>query len=356
MSILECPKRVHQRFKKIFFQGIDDPRVKYANLPESNHGGSILTMLCDKPEEYHYVVGSKIEDINKFIKNTKFQLEKGFYDLNFPIEIISGEDLFYLSELSVQKEGVKQLKEYLLRFFKTVKIVAYVRKPSQLLASAFQQLVKYHNLGTFSIHQIYHRYRNFESYINIFGIENVYLWNFNPKQFLEGDILFDFTNKLSLKNQFSKIKLVNESISKEAISILFTYNFHKNAKKDFGTYNNMLNYKLVDIISSIGSTKFKFSGKFIMKAIEANKDDYEWIVNIMEREFAETDETLCAQGVETEYELMDYSTNYIDDLVKLLGNVSITFELVKHPQTVAKLVNLLINEIYKKVIESEKLL
>lgn len=333
------PKTGSSTIQENLFLGIDDPMVSYANLPENNHSGPVLTMFIDNPIDFHYVRFTGVADVDELNRKHTSMLKKGFSSSTSKIEIISGESLFFLKELGKVRNGVQLLKNFLAQYFEKTIVVAYVRKPSQLLPSAFQQLVKYHDLKFFNIHSIYHRYKNIKKYIDVFGAENVKLWNFDPQQFPEGDILLDFTTRLGLQPQRSKIKVVNESISKEAISVLFTYHFHQNGKTNFGVRQNELNYQLVEVLREIGSEKFRFSGQFIQRAIAANQEDYDWIVSVMGEDFKETSESLSGNGVDNEYELMHYATQFIPNLVEIAGDFAKDLKLDDTPQTVARLVD-----------------
>ncbi|MGD9975477.1 MAG: hypothetical protein AB7S77_20645, partial [Desulfatirhabdiaceae bacterium] len=106
---------------------------------------------------------------------------------------------------------------------------------------------------------------------------------------------------------------------------------------------------LVKLLSHVGNNKFTFSNTFIQKMLEKKKDDFVWIQNRIKDSLEEALAANDASGISNEQELMEYATNYIDDLVKLLDTTLIPFELVKHPQTVAKLVDLLMRKIYNEM-------
>ncbi|MDR8017920.1 hypothetical protein [Ectopseudomonas guguanensis] len=333
------PKTGSSTIEENLFLGIDDARVRYANLGVVNHGEPIVSFYVDNPSSFYYLSGLSADDI--FAKNQKNMdlLINSFVAIGNQIEIISGETFFHLPDICRKNNGLEKFKSLLDRFFSKVVVVAYVRKPSDFLPSSFQQRVKYHNTKTLNHAEFYHRYINLKKFIEVFGTENVHLWNFDPKQFPDGDILLDFTTRLGLQPQRSKIKVVNESITKEAISILFTYHFHENGKTDFGVRQNNLSFQLVELFRKIGSEKFKFSGQFIQRAIAANQEDYEWIVRVMGEDFKETPESLSAEGVDNEHELMHYATQFIPNLVELAGDFAKDLKLDDTPQTVARLVD-----------------
>lgn len=345
------PKTGSSTLQKVLFHGIDDSRVSYTHLKEFNQGCILYGMFMNNPENFHYFAsrGWTPLQIKEFSDINKNLLVDGFLKYDTSIEVLSGEDLFHFSH-----EAIVKLKQFLDPYFKKIVVVGYVRPVKSFLESAFQQLVKYHELATMNHGQFYHPFKKFERYDKVFGPENVKLFKFDPSTFPEGDIVLDFCQKLNLKPSKSDVQIVHESISKEAVSILFTYHFHANIKTNFGTKVRIVQNRLVELLRKIGTNKFRFSNQYMAKVLETFKDDYAWIQKRMNDSFDESLDSNDVGGISNEQELMEYSTSYIDDLVKLLDNVPIPFELVKHPQTVAKLVDLLMQKIYNDLSQKTK--
>lgn len=345
------PKTGSSSLQEALYGGILDQRVSYANLPEANQSGRVAGLFMDKPENYHYFSnrGWNINKISEFKEKNKQLLIQGFLNYSTSIEIISGEDLFHLSE-----SAITRMRLFLNEYFEKVLIVAYVRPVKSFMESAFQQLVKNHYLGDFDFSKIYHRYKNFEKYDNVFGKENVLLWKFEPKNFPKGDILLDFSQRLNLESEESKQKKFNESLSLEAISILFTYHFHLKSKTQFGDEMHFLNHQLVYLIRKIGNTPFRFSNEVIESVIGKYSDDYRWIKVRMNDDFFE-DSLSSPVQIKNKYELMNYSTNYINDLIDIIGIVNLPSGLIINnaPQDVAKLVDILMVQLQKKSARSK---
>lgn len=333
------PKTGSTTLEETFFENIEDPRVAYASLPESNHGCRIVSLFIDHPEKYYYTQNLALTEsgLQKYNDNSLELLIGGFTTEKYDIQLISGEDLFHLPTAS--KTALDDLKSLLEQYFEKILIVAYVRPAKSFMESAFQQLVKHHELKSFDFNIIYHPYRNFKKYIDVFGEKNILLWKFDPENFPEGDIVLDFTTRLGLHPQRSKKKIFNESISMEAISILFTYHFHANVKTDFKHRAKKLEYKLIDLLRGIGNTKFRFAGSLMRQALEANKDDYLWITSVMGKGFSENEESLNSDGIQNEYELMIFATKSIPALIDLAGEESLSLKIDDSPQTVARLVD-----------------
>jgi len=337
------PKTGSTTIQEAFAQQTIDPRVCYVK----NQAGWLYGLFTDEPLNYHFFQKIKIVNDKQLLvykESAKKALIESFINSTQSKVILSGEDAFHLKE-----DGVRKLELFLRPFFKKILVIAYVRPLKSFLESAFQQLVKHHDQSNLEPKKLYHRYRNFERYDKVFGKENVKLITFDPSRFPNGDIVLDFCEQLEIKPVSSRRKVVNESLSKEAVSILFTYNFHANAKTDFGGEKHKVQDGLVEAVRKIGSQKFQLSNQYVNKVLEEVREDYAWILKRMDDSLDEWLNLNDTSGISTERELMVYSTDYIDDLVQLIGDKPIPFKLEKHPQTVAKLVDILAVKIYKEL-------
>ena len=320
-----------------FYSGVKDKRVLYPDLGSVNHNIQLFGLFLRKIRNLYFFQENdfSINEVEIYRKNIKKKLELNFLDSSKSIIILSAESLAVST-----KEEIIDMKHYLSKFFNKILIICYVRPAQSFSSSAFQQRVKYHKLSKFDYSLIF-RYKHLDNYIDVYGDENVKIIPFIPRLFPDGDILQDFCLQTGIEIQKSRIKKSNESLSKEAISILFTYNYHKNVKTDFGKKNAIIQNELVERIRVIGNEKFQFSGELIQNWVKNYfEDDYTWLlnrINPQDRKYFELDS--LQKGVSTEIELMEYATNSIEQLASLVKPNLIDFELSKHPQTVAKLVN-----------------
>ncbi len=343
------PKTGSSTLQEAFQKGLNDTRVLYPKFPESNQSGRIYGLFVRDYLGYHFLQAKGIHNeklLNDFRENSKKTLIDSFTSNDKSIVLLSGEDLFHLKE-----DEVFDLKEFLSPFFKRVVIFAYVRPVKSLLESAFQQLVKYHNKSDLKATGIYHRYKSFESFDKAFGSANVMLYKFSKESFENGDIVFDFCQKLGLKETFSDGVIVNESLSREAVSVLFTYHFHKKTNSDFGDKKYAVMNEFVEILRGLPGSGFRFSSAYVEDVVKQFQNDYDWIKNRINDDFYEDIFLDDLEGFSNEKDILLYSTRCIDYLVELLGGESIPFEVVRHPQTVAKLVDLVMNDVYKKLIK-----
>lgn len=330
------PKTGSSALQESLFNNIIDTRVSYANLPDSNHSGIIFSMFANHPQSHGIHRGRTIIQIEDYNKKNKELLVKGFLSNNSDIEIISGEDIFHIDE-----HGLRRMKDFLEKYFKNILIVGYIRSPKSFMSSAFQQLVKFHKLDSFNFSVIYPHYKiKLEKFDKVFNRENVYLWKFDPANFPNNDITLDFCNRLNIETDSKLAIRSNDSISQEAISILFANNIY--GKELFIGMDSMrIQNKLVEKISKIGTNKFVFSKTLISNILDQYKDDIKWIENRMSISLQEYSNELKSD-INSEDELLIFSNETIIELKALIGIDYLKEESISDsPQDVAKLVDIL---------------
>ncbi|MGD9969664.1 MAG: hypothetical protein AB7S65_04355 [Sulfuricurvum sp.] len=339
------PKTGSTSLQESFYKGISDERVSYANLPEASHSGIIYTMFSDRPETYYYVKAHAFnkEQIEAYNLQNRELMIQGFRDLSTSIEIISGEDIYHLKESELEK-----MFNFLKEYFKKIIIVGYIRSPKSFMESAFQQLVKYHDLNKFDFSIIYHPYRNLARFDTVFGQENVFLWKFDPSVFPNNDITLDFCERLGIKIESKAAIRANETISQEAISILFTYNKY-GRKASFGVQDHKLNHLLVEKIRHIGTTRFHFSSHLIETVLANNKTDIEWIENRMNISLRDTN-TPNNTEINGEEELCQFAVKSIEELKKMIyiKDMLEQIDIDRSPEYIARLIEILKFQIAKE--------
>lgn len=80
------------------------------------------------------------------------------------------------------------------------------------------------------------------------------------------------------------------------------------------------------------------------------RDDFYRIQKPMECRFDEEFESTDGVGIFSESDLLRLATKSIPDFVDLIGAIPIPFELEEHPQTLAKLVDLLASKLYPEFL------
>jgi hypothetical protein len=183
--------------------------------------------------------------------------------------IISGEAISMLPKVSIQNFSI-----FLKKYFEKITIIGYVRTPKSYIESVFQQRLK-SGVNTFSF--LYPNYTNrFRKFDRFFGRENVHLNLFTPLNFPDKDVVRDFCNYFGIHINLTQSIKNNESLSKEAISILYAY---RKFGPGYGTGDKVIkeNTLLIEKLRGIGSRKLTFSPSLIKPIIERNRADLEWM-------------------------------------------------------------------------------
>ena len=311
---------------------LSDPNFSYISLSSHNHSGKIVSLFMESPENLHSHVkrGLTLKQINAINEDTHQRLIKNFIETSAETQIISGEGISKLSE-----SELLEFKIFLKTYFKKVSIVAYYRLPYAFMQSAFQQRVK-GGLNKFNIKNMYPNYRNlFEKFDKVFGRENVSLWKFEPKEFMNGDVVLDFCNRLNIDTTTMKIKRENEALSLEALSLLYCY--HKFGD-GYGVGKKVIqeNELLIKVLNTIGNKKFILSHTLTESILHKRKDDLDWIeqrtgIKLGEKQFTSAD------GVSKESDLINIAIESKKELSKLLIQYDVMEHFdVKSPEMIAK--------------------
>ena len=204
--------------------------------------GHDTRMIC-------YVLDDETDDLRKRRRKltTPEALERfrGQFEDRFRREIRRVSDpgtvLIVNEHLSrIRKPGeVARLRDFLARFFDSVRIVVYLRRQDRLLRSMYSQIVKVGSTreNVFPDHaDPLHRKADFTTFnyrritdlwAGVFGREALTVRVFERKALAEGDVVKDFfqTAGIAIPEGF-KILRTNESLSPEAILTLRAINRH----------------------------------------------------------------------------------------------------------------------------------
>ena len=290
--------------QRTFARHLNDFDFVYVKLENPNHSREIFTLFEEKNHpSKNGIENQKVEEINRKTKNRLIE--------NFQIHpnkkyIISGESI-----RSMSPHALINFKSFLDQFFKKITIVAYIRPPKAYMESAFQQVIK-GGTNNFDIDKVYPNYRKFKQFFNIFGEDNIRLWKFDVKHFPDNDVVLDFCQRLGIKTIPENIIKDNESISKEALSLLYIY-------RKFGPgYGNTPTSKkendhLIQVLSQINGHKVRFGPKLINPILNKYKKDIEWMESILGESLSE-DIQPSKYNIEEEKDLLSVST---ESLIKL---------------------------------------
>lgn len=250
--------------------------VEYLDLGSPNHSGFMATMLMDRPELYHSHVrdGKSKEEVVVLKNECESKFLKSLSNTKARKVIISAE---YLSSAINAESELLKLKLMLAEFCSNIHVIGYVRPPVAFMQSAFQQKLKGGFSFLFDLTSVYPYYKKrFQPVISVFGRDNVELIKYERSSLRDGDVVSDFASRIGVSISTSGVVNVNESISAEAISLLY---FHRNLVskgQGYRGYHND-NNRLVEVLSEIGTTKLEFSNDLLESVIDEISDDISWM-------------------------------------------------------------------------------
>jgi len=323
---------------------LDDKNFTYTKLRSPNHSASIASLFMENPSQYHthQKLGRTEKEIEEFNNKTLEMLEKSFNTSSTSYHIISGEDISKLTALELQK-----FKVYLENFFSTITIVAYYRLPHSFIQSAFQQRVK-GGLNHFHIKNIYPHYKQlFEKFDNVFSVENVHLWQYDRALFPNQNIVEDFSHRLKFNMKNIKSIEENESLSLEAIALLYCY--HKFGR-GYGQGKNVIkeNELLIASLNTLGDTRFTFSSILTSSISSLYLEDIQWLKNRVGKSLEEMIVNR-PESIKNEMELINIAQSLESILNTLCLDYNLNLEAFTNtPQEIANKIDLLRQVLVKK--------
>ncbi len=259
--------------------GTVNENFTYFDLGEKNHSIPIYSLFSVNKYKYHMHKrqGLTKNDIDNFNVDTINKFKKHLENnKNYNTFVISGEDI---SVLDI--EGLCTFRNLLKHYFEDIKIVAYVRPPFSFIVSAVQQRIKNGTFNNFEkdLKNVFPNYRNrFEKFDTVFGKENVALHLFEKNNLIKNDIITDFLfkNNLKVKVKEKKFASTNESLSLEAISLIYIYN-KLGIKPIESLKGNQSKKFFMSVLRKVGTTKFLLSKQLIQPVLDDKYEDISWI-------------------------------------------------------------------------------
>lgn len=318
--------------------GYSDEYFLYANLGnQANHSLDIFSISSVDPHKHHLHKAQRRSenDIKEYNRKVKVNLNKAIALANERTLVISGEDISALLE-----SELRTMATYFEHHFDKISIVAYVRPPVGYITSAFQQGVKMGGPANFEISRMYRNYkRTFQKFDEVFGRDNVYLWKFDTKKFLDNCVVKDFCMRIGIELPPDQIRRLNESFSREAVSLIYIYRKFSH-KFDFKPMPAREAIQLANAISLIGNTKFRISPALLKPVFHKHKDDIDWIEARMGESLLE-DLNELPTDIRNEPDLMCIHPAVIDKLLEMLDGALPQTARGKGPQQIAQLVHAL---------------
>ena len=291
-----------------FGNTLNNSEWKYAQLGHSNHS-YILKQILQK----------NLPDAQAIIGNNEF-VERLIKDLNQDGEnyLLSGE--WMSSNIGLSR--IIALRDLLLSKVKNVAIVGYVRSPKSYMESSFQERLKM-NAVKLDFENLRPKYRNRLEFFDIaFGKENVMFWKFDPIAFKNKCVVQDFCSRLDIAFPENQIKRRNEGLSREAIAFLYTYRKYASEQGNNKKFSVKENVALVNHLTHLKGSKFRFATEVIKPVLAANQADIEWMEQRIGQSLQEPYED-SKEAIRSEEDLLRYDPKALMWLAEQLGLQSI---------------------------------
>jgi len=174
---------------------------------------------------------NSVENARAFRSDLMEQLAAEFMAAPFATVVMSGE---HLSSRLLDDREVQWLKDHLSPFFKTIRIVVYVRRQDDFLLSTYSTSIKSgstRELAPPNERLVQFRYNHWElltRWARIFGRENILCRKYEKSALKSGDVVDDFLAAAGFEDDaaFERPEDVNESLDAESLEFLRLFNHH----------------------------------------------------------------------------------------------------------------------------------
>lgn len=267
--------------KSLFYLTTEVPWV-YLNAGKPNASVALHTMFSTRPENNNRNVklGLNAAEVRQrrqdCFKRMEAQIAATDKDL-----LLSGEGMCVLDEAEL-----KRLVDWVRPFVDEVVAVGYVRSPKAYMESAFQQIVK-GGRSDFNLNAVYPGYRRkFEKFENLLGRDKVQYWLFEPKGFPKGCVVRDFAARLGVTLEDGDVQRVNESISMEALALLYAY---RKYGEGYGVGEAAIreNLMLIRKLAELKGHKLRFSPDLVRPILDEHRADIAWMEQRLGHSFNE---------------------------------------------------------------------
>ena len=292
----------------------------YFNLGSENHSIPLYSMFSKFRNTYH--IHQNANRTKEDVKNFNINIDKMFKkhleeNKKYHTFVISGEDISVLSF-----EELMIFQKYLLAYFKKIQIVAYIRAPFSYTSSAVQELIKNdrHDLLLLTQSSFPQYKKQFEKFDLVFGIENVKLNYFDRDSLKNNDITTDFLYQNKLEVVEDNFFSANESMTLEAISLIYIFNKYKNQIIE-GVRDTKKELKLKNTLSKIGDKKFLLSKELLQPITNKYIEEIIWIEKRMGIKILDSNVYNSIEVISSEEDLYKVAKNAIFDLNTIVGKI-----------------------------------
>ncbi len=300
------------------FANRDLGHVRYFRWRVPNHGGLVTLLFHEQAERFweYRLQGYSREDLlplrEKWLESFKQDLtQPGAHTCLLSAEAIS---------TLIRRSMLAPLRAFLEKYSDDIQVIAYVRPPVSFMESVFQQRVRSGDVK-FNPHpqRYWPQYRQrFEPLDQVFGRENVTLRKFDRKTLKNGSVVDDLAGFVGIPVPHrSSSRLKNESLSLEALALLFVQRKFGRGRATGFRGAQVLNNKVIEILAGIGKEKIQFVPELVLRTVAANEADLEWMERRLSEPLRETPENLNGPLLRSEQDLLSIADQSFPELEAL---------------------------------------
>lgn len=237
-------------------------------------------------------------------------------------ELAQDSERFILSAESLAHMLLPELEaliEALATRVDRITAVGYVRPAQGYMESALQQHVRTGHTGKWHPGRFYPDYRkHLEKFEQALGRENVQFWLFEPSSFPDRDVVKDFCSRLGLGLPESSIRRVNESMSADALKLMWVFRKHGLPLVE-DKRNIAKNRALVERLSLLKGPKISYAPELVEAVLEEHREDLDWMASRVGGSLAR----MAAPGsamIHDELDLESCSSDALNWLAQQLGD------------------------------------
>lgn len=302
--------------KTLFYLAADVPWT-YLNGGKPNASVALHTMFSSRPENNTRNVRQGLSETEVLRRRQAlFRLMEAQIAATDKNLVLSGEGMTALAE-----EELQRLLDWIRPFVDEIVAVGYVRPPKAYMESAFQQVVK-GGRSVFNLDAVYPGYRTrFEKFEKLLGRGKVEYRLFDPGVFPDGCVVRDFAARMGVTLKDGDVQRVNESISMEALALLYAYRKHGEA---YGVGEAAIreNTMLIKKLAELKGHKLRFSPDLVRPILEARRADIAWMEERLERPFNEDWDTHAEHEVTGEADMLKFSEESLVALRQWAGETA----------------------------------
>jgi hypothetical protein len=290
-------------------------------LGDDCHNRAVNLAFRSDPEKFHLQAKERtpLEVIHGLGGRFREQIRREVKSSSAQTLILSAEELCWFTT-----DDLTRMIHFLGDLGLAPSAFAYIRRFKEYQESHFQQGLREPgalNMATPKQPGSFrgHYRRPIFSFDSLLGKSNVTVSMFEPREFKDGCVVRDFCGKLNIKTASVPGRLLNESLSFEALKLLYAYRLHG---PGYGEGHDAMesNRLLVGKLAELQGSRLVFHSSLLTTSEDKWRADVEWV---MERtgfdligNIYEDDDKPCIRGAE---DMLRFSPESLDWLARAVN-------------------------------------